>query len=100
MFAVVVDRMTGEPEALARAAAGVLGGTAYDMRASMNVPAGGPAVLSVVADAAVAEQHRAGLQQAGFCAAVQTQTLGHTLPPAQHLDFAVDLVARSLRGRG
>lgn len=70
MYAVVVDRLQGEPGDNAKKAASVLGGTAYDMRASMNVPDGGPTVLTVLADAQAAEAARAQLQATGFTAAV------------------------------
>ena len=70
MLAVVVDRMQGDPAALARAAAEVLGGTPYDVRAAMNVPEGGPAVLLVTTDAGLAGATRAGLEHAGFTASL------------------------------
>lgn len=62
--------MKGPPAALAKAAAAAIGGTAYDVMASMNVPQGGPAVIAVNADPGAAEAVRAALSRAGFHAAV------------------------------
>ncbi len=70
MLAVVVDELVGDPQDLASRAVSVLGGTAYDVRASLAVPGGGPAVLSVVADVARAEALCAGLMARGFRARV------------------------------
>jgi hypothetical protein len=70
VHAVVIDRLPADVGALAKAAADVLGATAYDVRASMNVPGGGPAVLSTFADPGRAEETRAALQRAGFAATV------------------------------
>jgi len=70
MLAVVVDELEGDPKDLAQRAVEVLGGTAYDVRASLTVPGGGPAVLAVVGDAERAEVLRAGLQARGMNAAV------------------------------
>jgi hypothetical protein len=70
MYAVVIDRLTGDPADLAQAAARAVGGTAYDVRASMMVPEGGPAVLAVYADLQVAQETRQSLSQAGFQAGV------------------------------
>ncbi len=77
MHAVVIDRVQGDVAALAKAAADVLGVTAYDVRASMQVPGGGPSVLTVLGDPARAEATREGLERAGFDArvvAVQSDT--------------------------
>ncbi len=70
MLAVVVDELEGDPKDLAQRAVEVLGGTAYDVRASLTVPGGGPAVLAVVAEPDRAEVLRAGLQARGMNAAV------------------------------
>ncbi|MBL4688882.1 MAG: hypothetical protein JKY37_30105 [Nannocystaceae bacterium] len=70
MHAVVIDRLEGQPAALAKTAAAAIGGTAYDVMASMNVAQGGPAVIAVNADPGAAEAVRAALCQAGFHAAV------------------------------
>ncbi|MGH1342459.1 MAG: hypothetical protein ACRBN8_12945 [Nannocystales bacterium] len=66
MLAVVVDELQGDPKDLAQRAVEVLGGTAYDVRASLTVPGGGPAVLAVVAESDRAEALRAGLEARGM----------------------------------
>lgn len=70
MLAVVVDELEGDPKDLAQRAVEVLGGTAYDVRASLTVSGGGPAVLAVVAEPDRAEALRAGLEARGLHAAV------------------------------
>ncbi|MBV1861225.1 MAG: hypothetical protein KUG77_22600 [Nannocystaceae bacterium] len=70
MLAVVVDELQGDPKDLAQRAVEVLGGTAYDVRASLTVPGGGPAVLAVVAEPDRAQAYRAGLEARGIRAAV------------------------------
>lgn len=70
MLAVVVDDLEGDPKELAQRAVQVLGGTAYDVRASLTVPGGGPAVLAVVAEPDRAETLRADLEGRGFHASV------------------------------
>lgn len=70
MLAVVVDALKGDPKDMAQRAVEVLGGTAYDVRASLTVPGGGPAVLAVVAEADRAEALRAGLEARGMHASV------------------------------
>lgn len=70
MHAIVIDRVTGDPAERAQAAATVLRVTAYDVRASMQAPEGGPAVLTTLGDPQRAEATRAALQQAGFEARV------------------------------
>jgi hypothetical protein len=66
MQAVVIDRLQGEPAALAKTAAKALGLTAYEVTASMNVPEHGPAVLAVLADLDEAQAYAAALRLAGF----------------------------------
>jgi hypothetical protein len=68
VHAVVIDRLQGDAGSLAKLAADVLGGTAYDYRASLN--AHGPAVLRVLGDPREAEAVRAALERAGFHASV------------------------------
>jgi len=53
MHAVVIDRI-GDPEALVPRVAAALGVTAYDVRASLHVHGGGPAIFAVHAEAAPA----------------------------------------------
>lgn len=70
MLAVVVDELEGNPAELAAKAVAVLGGVAYDVRASLTVPGGGPSVLTVVGDPQRAEALCAGLRDQGFVARV------------------------------
>lgn len=70
MDAVVVDRLRGDSAGLAKSAAAVLGVTAYDVRASLNVPNGGPAVLATFGDPEDAKRVCEELRVAGFDAAV------------------------------
>lgn len=70
MHAVVIDRVVGDPAVLAQRAATALGVTAFDVRASLQVPGGGPAIIAVHADAADATTTASALAQAGF--AVET----------------------------
>jgi len=70
MHAVVIDRVRGDVATLAKAAAAVLGVTAYDVRASMQVPGGGPSVLTVLGDLGRAQATREALERAGFDARV------------------------------
>lgn len=70
MFAVVVDELEGDTAEVASKVVEVLGGTAYDVRASLTVPGGGPAVLSVVGDSERAQQVCAGLRERGLVADV------------------------------
>jgi hypothetical protein len=81
MHAVVIDRVQGDVATLAKAAADVLGVTAYDVRASMQVPGGGPSVLTVLGDRTRAEATREGLERAGFDARVVS-----VQPEAQQVD--------------
>lgn len=73
IFAVVVDRSQGAPgdtTALAKAAAAVLGVTAYDVRASLNASSSGPSVIAAFADSDHAAATREGLVAAGLHARV------------------------------
>jgi len=70
MFAVVILRWSGDVSALANAAAQALGQTAYEVRASLQSPDCGPAVMGVLADPEVARQRAEALVRAGFAARV------------------------------
>jgi hypothetical protein len=70
VHAVVIDRVTGDGEQIARALAQALGCTPYDVRASANAPGGGPAVVSVHADPKAAEATCALVRGAGVTAHV------------------------------
>lgn len=70
MLAVVVDELEGNPSDLAAKVVEVLGGTAYDVRASLTAPGGGPAVLTVVAEQERAQALCAGLAERGLRASV------------------------------
>lgn len=67
---MVVDRVTGDGEQIARALAQALGCTPYDVRASVNAPGGGPAVVSVHADPKAADATCALVRGAGLTAQV------------------------------
>ena len=66
MYVVVIDRVAGDVAELARALAGVVGKTAYEVRPSVQVPEGGPAVVAVHAQLDAAEQTAAQLLAVGF----------------------------------
>ncbi len=70
MLAVVVDELEGDPAQLASKVVSVLGGVAYDVRASLAVPGGGPSVLTVVGDPQRAQALCAGLRGQGLVAQV------------------------------
>lgn len=70
VHAVVIDRVTGDGEQVARALARALGCTPYDVRASVNAPGGGPAVVSVHADPKAAEATCALVRGTGLFAQV------------------------------
>jgi hypothetical protein len=77
VHAVVIDRVANDvaepagPSDLARALASVLGKTAYEVRPSLQVPEGGPAIVAVHAQPDAAEQTATQLRAAGFhCSAV------------------------------
>jgi hypothetical protein len=72
MHAVVVDRVTGDVAEAARKLAGVLGKTAYEVRPSVQVPGGGPAVVAVLADPDAAAATAAALRGVGFECGVVT----------------------------
>lgn len=64
----MIDRVTGDGEQVARALARALDCTPYDVRASVNAPGGGPAVVSVHADPKAAEATCALVRGAGVTA--------------------------------
>ena len=66
MHVVVLDRVAGDVAELARGLAGVLGKTAYEVRSSLLVPEGGPAIVAVHAQADAAEHTATQLRAAGF----------------------------------
>jgi hypothetical protein len=66
VFAVVIDRVTGDVAEAARALASVLGKTAYEVRPSVQVQGGGPAVVALHGEPAAAESTAAQLRAAGF----------------------------------
>lgn len=70
VFAIVIDRVTAEPEVAAGALAKALGKTAYEARPSVQLPGGGPAVVGVHATADVAEGSAAAVRAAGFVCTV------------------------------
>jgi len=66
MQAVVIDRITGNLELAAKAVAEALGKTLYEVRPTVRVPAGGPAVVAVLANLDAANETGSRLQAAGF----------------------------------
>jgi hypothetical protein len=70
VHAVVIDAVQGDTAKLAAAAASVLGVTAFDVRPSLNVPGGGPAVIVVLGDPQQAMATAEGLGKVGFVARV------------------------------
>jgi hypothetical protein len=64
MHAVVIDRI-GDPDALVPKVAAALGVTAYDVRASLQVTGGGPAILAVHAELAPAHATAQALRAIG-----------------------------------
>ncbi|HET6582195.1 MAG TPA: hypothetical protein VFG69_02085, partial [Nannocystaceae bacterium] len=71
LHAVVIDRVTTDPGEAARAIAAVLGKTAYEVRPSVQLPGGGPAVVAVLADPEAAAAIAAGIRAIGLeCAVV------------------------------
>lgn len=67
MHAVVIDRVR-DPAALLPRVAGALGVTAYDVRASLHVEGGGPAIVAVLADPDAAQAMAASLRAVGVAA--------------------------------
>jgi hypothetical protein len=55
VYAVVIDRVKGDPGEVARTLGEALGRTAYELRASAQPPEGGPVVVSVHAERAPAD---------------------------------------------
>jgi hypothetical protein len=55
VYAVVIDRVKGDPGEVARTLAEALGRTAYELRSCAQPPAGGPVVVSVHAERAAAD---------------------------------------------
>ncbi len=70
MFAVVIDRVTGDVGEAARALASALDKTAYEVRPSLQVPGGGPAVVAVHAEAETASAVAARLRDSGFASGI------------------------------
>jgi len=70
LFAVVIDRVTADPEAAASALAKALGKTAYETRPSVQLPDGGPAVVGVHATVEAAQDSAASVRAAGFVCTV------------------------------
>lgn len=70
LHAVVIDRVRTDPTEAARALAAVLGRTAYEVRPSVQVPGGGPAVVAVLADLDAATRTAADIRAAGLESAV------------------------------
>ncbi|MBL8944124.1 MAG: hypothetical protein JNK45_13290 [Myxococcales bacterium] len=84
MHAVVIDRIR-DSAALIPKVAVALGVTAYDVRASLQVEGGGPAILAVLADPAAAESTAAALRSVG----VEAVTRDVAATSAAIGDFAV-----------
>jgi hypothetical protein len=70
VFAVVIDRVTADPEVAASALAKALGKVAYEARPSVQLPGGGPAVVGVHASVDAAQDSAATVRAAGFACAV------------------------------
>ncbi len=70
MFAVVIDRVTGDTAAAASALATAMGKTAYEARPSVQLPGGGPAVVGVHATSEAAQGVAATVRAAGFVCTV------------------------------
>jgi hypothetical protein len=70
MFAVVIDRVGGDVAESARALAGALGKTPYEVRASLQLPGGGPAVVAVHAGLDAAEVSAVAVRAAAFTCSV------------------------------
>lgn len=66
MHVVAIDRVTGDLAAAARALADLTGRTPYECRPRVQVPGGGPAVISTHPDAAAANAFAGQVRAAGF----------------------------------
>lgn len=70
MYVVAIDRVTADPAEAARALAEVTGRTPYECRPRVQVPDGGPAVISTHAERDAADEIAARARAAGFHATV------------------------------
>lgn len=99
MFAVVIDRVTADPEAAASALAKVLGKVAYEARPSVQVPGGGPAVVGVHATVDAAQSSAASVRAAGFgCAVVAVKDPLPQLVVPQRFELGDDALVVDARG--
>jgi hypothetical protein len=70
VYAIVIDRIKGDPGEVARTLAEALGRSAYELRASAQAPGGGPAVVGVHAERAPADLAASRLSERGIDAFV------------------------------
>jgi len=100
VHAVVIERVVGDPAALIPEVAAALGVTAYDVRASLQAPGGGPAILAVHADAAatgaiVSTLRAIGLEASSLDVALGGASIGDFA--VRHFELGADALAVDTR---